>query len=302
MTSNSEPEGTFMSRNLLPALVLVCAVALLQASQAMPAFASPETQEAPVSIDLVDAGAKAVLRTFGTMADAEVVIDEGIEGELTILLNDVHWMTAMDAVCESVGCRWSLEGGFPRQLRFRKEEWKPAGPEESTRLSEPLTLSLRDAEVRQVLKSFGKILQREVVFAQPVKGTVSFELNNVTLRTALTAVCQSARCRWELVDERILISETVRREQASEARERLQRPLTLSLAEAPIKAVLDSYAKILGVSLRLAPGVAGNVTVELQDVAAEKALDEVCTMAQCRWRLEGDGQGETTLVVEPAER
>ena len=49
-------------------------------------------------------------------------------------------------------------------------------------------------------------------------------------------------------------------------------PISLSLRDAPLPEVLRSFAKIAGVNLVLAPGITGNVTVELQDVPWDQAL------------------------------
>ena len=49
-------------------------------------------------------------------------------------------------------------------------------------------------------------------------------------------------------------------------------PISLSLRDAPLPEVLRSFAKIAGVNLVLAPGITGNVTVELKDVPWDQAL------------------------------
>ncbi|HXT50927.1 MAG TPA: secretin and TonB N-terminal domain-containing protein, partial [Thermoanaerobaculia bacterium] len=49
-------------------------------------------------------------------------------------------------------------------------------------------------------------------------------------------------------------------------------PISLSLRDAPLPEVLRSFAKIAGVNLVLAPGISGNVTVELKDVPWDQAL------------------------------
>ena len=48
--------------------------------------------------------------------------------------------------------------------------------------------------------------------------------------------------------------------------------ISLSLRDAPLPEVLRSFAKIAGVNLVLAPGISGNVTVELKDVPWDQAL------------------------------
>jgi hypothetical protein len=49
-------------------------------------------------------------------------------------------------------------------------------------------------------------------------------------------------------------------------------PISLSLRDAPLDEVLRSFARLAGVNLVLAPGVKGEVTVELEDVPWDQAL------------------------------
>jgi len=253
-------------------------------------------------MDLRDAAARDVLAPFGTMAEAELDVDEALDGMVTIKLKDVSWLTALDAVCESVGCQWTLVGGSPRRLEIRAVL---AQEGEAEGLDARISLSLEKASAAEVLESFGEIAGLTVSLPKSLGGTVSFELQGVTARTALTAVCESLGCRWTAKDGTLIVAlddEPEKNGPGKEAQsldEKLAQPLSLSLKDAPVGAVLKSYAKILGVPLDLSPEVTGLVTVELSDVPARDGLNQVCRLRGCRWQLKG-AAGSEVLEVRPS--
>lgn len=73
------------------------------------------------------------------------------------------------------------------------------------------------------------------------------------------------------------------------ARERVQ----LLFKEVPIAEVLPALAKSLGYELQLDPSLRAPVTIEVENVTAETALNAICESIGCRWRREGN-----RLVVE----
>lgn len=73
------------------------------------------------------------------------------------------------------------------------------------------------------------------------------------------------------------------------ARERVQ----LLFKEVPVTNVLPALAKSLGYELQLDPNLRALVTIEVQNVTAETALNAICESIGCRWRREG-----TRLIVE----
>ncbi len=73
------------------------------------------------------------------------------------------------------------------------------------------------------------------------------------------------------------------------ARERVQ----LLFKEVPVTQVLPALAKSLGYELQLDPSLRALVTIEVENVTAETALNAICESIGCRWRREG-----TRLIVE----
>jgi type IV pilus assembly protein PilQ len=65
-------------------------------------------------------------------------------------------------------------------------------------------------------------------------------------------------------------------------------PISLSLKDADIKDVLRSFAKISGLNVVLQPGVRGTVTVELESVPWDQALDQILKINNLGYELDGN--------------
>ncbi|HTQ78735.1 MAG TPA: hypothetical protein VMM92_01980, partial [Thermoanaerobaculia bacterium] len=61
-----------------------------------------------------------------------------------------------------------------------------------------IKIELRQADPAQVFQSFGKLAGLQVVVDPAIHRKLSIGLDNVRLKTALDAACDSLDCRWEL--------------------------------------------------------------------------------------------------------
>jgi len=105
----------------------------------------------------------------------------------------------LDAVCESIGCRWDVTAGSPAKLHIRPLAEGTA--RKKTALEEPIDLKVTGANVLEVLQVFGQIMSADVeIDPRLTGGKVTFELDNVPCGQALDKVCASAGCTWKLVD------------------------------------------------------------------------------------------------------
>ena len=123
-------------------------------------------------------------------------LDPDLEGEVTVQLTDVSARTTMNAVCEMLNCKWWITEGPPRRLRVKNlgatgpEATEPAGD-----LDTEVSLSLEDAPVEEVFKSFAQVGNWKLNLQKP---TVSVELADTPIRQALDEVCAQVDCTWSL--------------------------------------------------------------------------------------------------------
>ncbi len=78
-------------------------------------------------------------------------------------------------------------------------------------------------------------------------------------------------------------------------------PISLSLKDADVKDVLRSFAKISGLNVVVQPGVRGTVTVELESVPWDQALDQILKINGLGYELDGNIMRIAPTAVLEAE-
>ena len=167
---------------------------------AIAARAAENPLDTRISMAVRDAAADDTFRTFAKLMGTEAVVDPALKGKVTVELKNVRVRTLLDAVCESIGCRWDLQPGNPPKLRVYA---LPAGNPASAAKAgpkEPLDLRVTKAKGQEILKTFGQILSAEVELDPSIDGTVTLDLENTPWDQALDAVCAALGCNWELVE------------------------------------------------------------------------------------------------------
>ena len=160
------------------------------------ALAAGNPLDERIDLALKDAAPADTFRAFGQMMGVEAVVDPGVTGKVTVTLGNVRVRTLLDAVCESIGCRWELQD---KKLRVTPAPAdKPAEMRQA--LDSPIDLKVTEADARELLTTFGQIMGTEVSLDPAISGKVSLELEKTPVRQALDVVCMSLGCDWDLVD------------------------------------------------------------------------------------------------------
>jgi hypothetical protein len=191
---------------------LLFVLALLGAAPAADGPAGPPDLADRISLDLVDAAPGEVFHSFGELIGCGDEMAPEVTTPVTIRLRGVSVRTSLDAVCETVGCSWSIlrfreagESGAPRHCRLQvraatEGSTSAATPEPSggtSPLDETISIRLSDAAFPDVLSSFGRMLKAEVtVDPSLAQAKVSAELPTTTVRAALDEICRRHGCRW----------------------------------------------------------------------------------------------------------
>lgn len=77
------------------------------------------------------------------------------------------------------------------EARPDRFSWAQVGPERHKWTGEPISLSLRDADLVEVLRSFGKMTDVNLIIDPSVQGKVTVELKNVPWDQALYVILKS---------------------------------------------------------------------------------------------------------------
>lgn len=182
----------------LPLFVLtVAAIALPLLTVPVPARADGDVLDRKVDVALADSAPDQAFQGIAKMTGLEATVDPGVDGKVTVRLQNVRLRTVLDAVCESIGCRWSVVSGTKLHIVPLTER----SARKAMLLEEPIDLRVTGANVREVLQTFGQILSAEVELDPGITGKVTFELDNVPCGKALDKVCTLAGCTWKLDTE-----------------------------------------------------------------------------------------------------
>lgn len=154
--------------------------------------------EERIDLDLEAAPAQQVLAMFAQVLEAKAEIDPAVGGDITITLFDVTARTALNATCESLGCRWRLVGTDPTRLVVEPLP-RPRDPAPGSEAS--LSLELDRVEAQDAFETVARISGLPMIFDSRVEGEVSLTLVNGTVDEVLDELCRQVRCLWEISEE-----------------------------------------------------------------------------------------------------
>ncbi len=161
-------------------------------------FAEGDPLEARINIALREASAVDTFRSFAELMSANVLVDPAVRGPVTVELKNVRVRTLLDAVCESIGCRWSFEAGKPPVLKVTSQQHAKPKRDHRASLQERIDLKITGADSREVLTTFAQIMSVGIEIEPEVSGPVTFDLQRTPVADALDAICQAVGCTWRL--------------------------------------------------------------------------------------------------------
>lgn len=158
-----------------------------------------------IDLDVVDADPKDVLQTFARILEAELELDAAMIRPVTIRLRNVRVLSALGVLCESIDCQFELVEGDPARLRIRalasKHPERKVRPRLDNPVLEPISISLAGASLRDVLRSFVRIMEVEVDLPENIEGRVTIEMQDVPAGEALDQICAQNGLTWRLIED-----------------------------------------------------------------------------------------------------
>ncbi|MEO6596664.1 MAG: hypothetical protein ABIP94_18095 [Planctomycetota bacterium] len=124
-----------------------------------------------LTLKLKDRDLRDVVLSIQRKANANIIMDAGIEAAVTIDLQDVPWRQALNLVAAQAGCVVSeVQGGI------LKVEKPPR-----------VYFAFENTDIQKVIDTIAKISGANIVVAPEVKGTITVRLKNIPWRDALEA-------------------------------------------------------------------------------------------------------------------
>jgi type II secretory pathway component GspD/PulD (secretin) len=152
-------------------------------------------------------------------------------------------------------------------------------------LDNRIDLNVTDADVGKLFQTVGKLTGARVDLDPRFQTarTISIRIDNVTLRTALTAICESLGCRWRTRDGAIFVEPVRTGDPRGNV---LDQKIDLKITGAELHEVMETMAQILGAELAFDEALTrGKLTLELEQETVATALDAACAQAGCKWKL-----------------
>ncbi len=170
--------------------------------RAEPSRGTPGELDAKISLDLNGAAIGDVIRTLEELSGLRIAASPRTSAEpVTLSLERVRLRTILDALCDGADCTWSLDGrSRPATIRVAFADPSGAGSRASAPVSidQPITLSLDDADARDVLRASAKLLGAISRVDTGVCGSVSVDIRKMPMSKFLDEVCREVRCTWKL--------------------------------------------------------------------------------------------------------
>ena len=151
-------------------------------------------------------------------------------------------------------------------------EPQPLGEKTSKYVGEPMSLHLKDADIKDVLRSFAQISGLNIVVQPGVGGTVTVELDSVPWDQALEMILKVNDLGMQLEGNilRIAPRSTLQREAEEEQKLRAAQALSVPLRTVLRRVSYANAAEIAGVLLRRGgPGVGGSLMSERGSITVD---------------------------------
>lgn len=207
-----------MIRLLSAALLALSAVVTAAPAMAQDALAKK------VTLDVNAATPVSVFTAVATASGANftVTVDPAVIDPVDITIRNVTVKTALDAICESIGCRWTLTGSTlvvkpsaglmigvvtppgsgPDAARAKEASARVQTVLDALKQKLPMDLNVQNAPLDAVNARLSEVLKMKVELAcqDPTVKTITLDFGNRTLQAALQALGQQegAHGPWRL--------------------------------------------------------------------------------------------------------
>lgn len=167
-------KGIFVAVTIVVALLSLAEVASAQ-GQAQYGFEGQQQGDTRITIRAVNQPLADVLNFIQERAGVNLILAEGIDEKVTVILDKVEWNLALEVVAERSGCVL-----VQKATNLIRIEQPPR-----------VTFDFVGADVKEVIDAIAKYAGASVVTAPEVQGEVHLRLNDVPWRTALETVAKS---------------------------------------------------------------------------------------------------------------
>ncbi len=161
---------------------------------------NPPNKAKRANLSLADASVEAAAETlvqmpiFGSLGRPEVQLAEDLTGTVSLELDDVNWLEAMNQLCEAADCVWKLTYGDPTRIDIKPRDRSPERQVELPHQPMPLN---------EAIHLLADLLGLEVDLRQGLDHLteVRFPKSPAIWHDAAKDICKQAGC-WPVVEDK----------------------------------------------------------------------------------------------------
>jgi TonB family protein len=162
-------------------------------------------------------------------------------------------------------------------------------------LQRRISVTYQGATPASVFQAIADVLGHRLQLDGKVSGSVTLDVRNVSVETALRAVCESIGCRWRIDNGALVVArdataigpgpnDTLAQVSVRDVYENL--PVDIQWNAAPAEAAITALARMLGAEPLIDRALTDRrISLSLSKETARAALNAICDQAGCRWRL-----------------
>ncbi|MEA2558790.1 MAG: hypothetical protein QOH06_294 [Acidobacteriota bacterium] len=161
-------------------------------------------------------------------------------------------------------------------------------------LDKRVSLDLRNATAEEAFKSLARVAGVQIA-AEGLSGDVTLELENVRVRTILTALCDNLGCKWDLQagnPPKLRITPLPGGERPAPpvkpSAAALNAAIDLKVTDATVRDVLETVGQIMSAKTFIDSSIEGKVSLELDNTPLRDVLDIICKTSKCTWSFDED--------------
>lgn len=143
----------------------------------------------------LDLNAVAPKDAFGSLAETlgcRVDLDPSVATPVTVRLNNITVRTALNVVCESIGCSWHVEGNVLHVQGAPARKPAPMKAEALRKVLDaqtPADFRFENTPLKEVLEALGKVGGIEISVEEPFAGRpVTMDLSSRSILSALQEI------------------------------------------------------------------------------------------------------------------
>jgi hypothetical protein len=166
-------------------------VVLFLASTAPNASTGDDVLAKRISLDLRQAEASRLFPLFAAVLEAKLEHDYDTDARVDLTFDEITARTALNAFCESIGCRWSwAPGDAPPTLSFHPADGA------ATLLERSVRVEVVEAEANQVFELLSQLLETDLEIPPAIGEKRVSTHREAAVSDHLDTICGDLGCRW----------------------------------------------------------------------------------------------------------